>query len=586
MVKSNMSKAKRLAITIAGAVSLGTYEAGVLYEIIKAIGEHNVHPDTKEDERIEIDVITGASAGGMTAVIAAQRLLYGATSLGLPGSNSALAKNNPFYNPWVVDVGIDKLLKLEQNEPQTFSVLSSNLIESIAEKYVTARYSNGIPLQEKRHPAAAAEIRLGLALSNLNGVNYSYPMAHSPGQGAAATFAYTRYQDEKDGTFADDGKNRFDTLEAWEPWRQAAVSCGAFPFAFRVKELRRLRKEFSRPHLDKWEPDPEKRNFAYTDGGLFQNEPLGMAKNLVDKIDKHLQTDSRFFLYVAPGRKTNDVNVNFLASEGNFLAAAQAIVGAVFHQARFQDWIEAEQVNGQIHLFNERARQLSEGILAGNIHPASLRPAVDELLPGLFSKQRVSNIETREEARERLKKQFGKLYEKLVNARGPSDADSWIDAILVFETAAELNFKDEMTIYGITASDAELAGHGLFAFEGFFDRALREHDYNLGRRKAREFLAAHRNAVVQDEKAPEEHSDIGPIRYNPDPRDAIVPDPTKDGLSNIPLSKIAVAARQELLEGVVDRVDALLKSRNINWLVRFPLKTFFLRPELKKILQL
>jgi hypothetical protein len=148
-----------------------------------------------------------------------------------------------------------------------------------------------------------------------------------------------------------------------------------------------------------------------------------MAKNLVDKIDKHLQTDSRFFLYVAPGRKTSDVNVNFLASEGNFLAAAQAIVGAVFHQASFRDWIEAEQVNAQIHLFNERARQLSEGILAGNIHPPTLRPAVDELLPGLFSKQRASNIETREEARERLKKQFGKLYEKLVNAPGPSDAD-------------------------------------------------------------------------------------------------------------------------------------------------------------------
>jgi hypothetical protein len=47
--------------------------------------------------------------------------------------------------------------------------------------------------------------------------------------------------------------------------------------------------------------------------GLFQHEPLGMAKNLVDKIDKHLQTDSRFFLYMAPGRKTSDGNVNFLA---------------------------------------------------------------------------------------------------------------------------------------------------------------------------------------------------------------------------------------------------------------------------------
>ncbi len=32
---------KRLAITIAGAVSLGSYEAGVLYEVLKALSDHN-----------------------------------------------------------------------------------------------------------------------------------------------------------------------------------------------------------------------------------------------------------------------------------------------------------------------------------------------------------------------------------------------------------------------------------------------------------------------------------------------------------------------------------------------------------------
>jgi hypothetical protein len=33
--------AKRLAITIAGAVSLGSYEAGVLYELLRAIRTYN-----------------------------------------------------------------------------------------------------------------------------------------------------------------------------------------------------------------------------------------------------------------------------------------------------------------------------------------------------------------------------------------------------------------------------------------------------------------------------------------------------------------------------------------------------------------
>ena len=30
---------KKLAITVAGAVSLGSYEAGVLYEVVTAIGD-------------------------------------------------------------------------------------------------------------------------------------------------------------------------------------------------------------------------------------------------------------------------------------------------------------------------------------------------------------------------------------------------------------------------------------------------------------------------------------------------------------------------------------------------------------------
>lgn len=36
---------KRLAITIAGAVSLGSYEAGVLWEVLEAVRQHN------QDER-------------------------------------------------------------------------------------------------------------------------------------------------------------------------------------------------------------------------------------------------------------------------------------------------------------------------------------------------------------------------------------------------------------------------------------------------------------------------------------------------------------------------------------------------------
>jgi hypothetical protein len=53
----------RFAITVAGAVSLGSYEAGVLYEILDALAQHNA--GIPDDQKNLVDVLTGASAGEM-----------------------------------------------------------------------------------------------------------------------------------------------------------------------------------------------------------------------------------------------------------------------------------------------------------------------------------------------------------------------------------------------------------------------------------------------------------------------------------------------------------------------------------------
>jgi hypothetical protein len=90
---------KKLAITMAGAVSLGSYEAGVLYEVLDTIQQHNSNPATAEDDKILIDVVTGASASGMTATILAEKLLYNADEFAGP-------YDNPLYNVWVKRVNL------------------------------------------------------------------------------------------------------------------------------------------------------------------------------------------------------------------------------------------------------------------------------------------------------------------------------------------------------------------------------------------------------------------------------------------------------------------------------------------------
>jgi hypothetical protein len=67
--------AMKLAVTISGAVSLGSYESGVAFEVLDSLAQHNQWASTNNlpDERIEIDVLTGASAGGMTVALDDER---------------------------------------------------------------------------------------------------------------------------------------------------------------------------------------------------------------------------------------------------------------------------------------------------------------------------------------------------------------------------------------------------------------------------------------------------------------------------------------------------------------------------------
>lgn len=543
---------KRLAITVAGAVSLGSFEAGVLFEILSAIKQHNQDPATKDNERIEVDVLTGASAGGMTATIAAQKLLFDAAAL--DG-----AYRNSFYRPWVVDVNLEGLLALQQGEDPTHSILSSNFVEDISRKYLTQRYQSRAPLTIASHPAAAKTIHLGLALSNLNGVNYAQA-THPDG-----SFNYTRYQDEIDAIATADAAH--DNEDFWEPLRNAAVSCGAFPFAFRMKELYRHKAEY--PDADQSEFPSDVETFTYTDGGVFQNEPLGMAKNFVDDIDEHLNTDSRFYLFVSPGIRSSTADLTFDQKVADYKAAAGALAKGVFQQSRFHDWITAEGVNAKVELFNQRAAGLKNAVLAGKVSAQNLSAVAGQLLPLFFDPADPVQVRNQAAALIRLQNQFSREYASLL-AQNQATADAWVKSILVFETAASLGERDEMYICSITAAPTELASSGVSAFLGFFDQSYRDHDYDVGRTKAQEFL-----------KTPP--GQLGPIRWTP--TEAIRPiDPALNGLT---LDNVDRGTREQVRDRLRSRAHDILEEMGVpTALVREAIDLAFIRPQLNKLLKL
>ncbi len=484
---------KRLAITIAGAVSLGTYEAGVLYEVLDAIQHHNTDPATSDDERIAIDVFTGASAGGMTAIILAQKLLYSAGEFRGP-------YDNPLYNTWVQRINLERLQSTPDDEPALHSLFSSNLIEAISKEVLLTRYAVSPPPPRERHIAVSDELRVGVALTNLNGVAYGYNV--TPG----GKFLYIDYVDQLSRLVVD---STCDCAEFWEPLRQAAVACGAFPIAFRAQDVQRSATkepdDYPTNNREPWVRDPQA--FTYSDGGILQNQPLGMAKNLVDLIDHHRNQDSRYYLFVSPHAKDPNTNDTFHADNADYFHLLLRLISVAVGQSGFQDWITAKGVNDRLATLDDRAKGLKDAILAGQVDVPSLAktadsilalffPAGDHLAPGS------SVRETLADAKVRIATQYSDWVQALAPIRNAPEA--YRDAVLAFETSAGLGARDYMTIYGITATDKQLAGAGIEAFLGFFDQRFRDHDYDVGRSHARQ--------VLQD-PALSAPGELGPIRY-------------------------------------------------------------------------
>lgn len=561
--------AKKLAITISGAVSLGSYESGVAFEILDALAQHNAWAAANNlpDQRIEIDVLTGASAGGMTVAMIAQRLFYDGASMNQP-------YDNPLYNAWVATVDITGLLARGATENVTHSVLSSDFVIGISQNSLMARYKTLPPPTPQPHPALSSDrkLQLGLALSNLNGIDYSRS-TRSGGQ-----FTYTRHEDQLLRSL---DQAADDTPEVWSAIRAAAVACGAFPVAFRVQDLARNIDEYTNEFLVRtpWANQPS-ATFTYTDGGVFQNEPLGMAKNLVERIPGgRLNASDRGYLFVAPKQKSSTAvkdssspTLGFDAATADYKVLASRLADSVIGESEFQDWAVAEGYNDQLCLLDKRADELQALFLNGTLTPALTLPVSKILLDSFFSidHQMTPAAEANlNAARAQLKQQYASEYSKF---SVQDVASAWLDTVLVLELAAGLHNKEEMLIYDFVADPEKLASNGLMAFGGFFDVSYRKHDYDYGRTIAQQQLNKYKA---------QPGSVFANLHWTPK---AI--DPIDESLNNIQMAQVDEAKRQEVYKQISDAGNQLLEELDVDMLIRKPVMWFFIDKQIKKMLAL
>jgi predicted acylesterase/phospholipase RssA len=551
---------RKLAITISGAVSLGSYEAGVMYEVFQALKAHNTACDQAglADEKIWVDVMTGASAGGMSAAIAAQKLLYQAGQL--EGADA-----NALYLPWVKEISLQKLLADNASPNKGRSVLCSDVVDQITSKYLLGRYgSAGSVPPAVAHPAAANVIHLGLAMSNMDGVDYAIPLSNN------GEFIYTRFADE---LVRDVSGDTCDTLDFWKEMQSAILACGAFPFAFRPREVLRKQDEYTRQNVLKTSLPPDPLHFGYVDGGLFQNEPLGLAKNLVDRAEaadpSAAANDDRTYLYIAPSIRQSEADFSFRADGADYLALTMRLVTSIFNQSRFQDWIDAEKLNGKI-LNTHRAtgQAFEEALTTGKMNIDKLHSVSEALAPQEHKAFAAGTGPTGllKAKRHGLESDYRRLSSD-PNVGG-AGADAWINAVAAARGA--LGTLDFMRVDTIIAKPSELSGGALEAFAGFFDESYRQHDYDMGRVKAQQVLTGG-------------NCYLGALRgYAPAP---VVPPPAPD--PKIDPSKLdqslRVRFRDRLRSGIK---DLLSQSGKTNAIERWIADVFIVKGMLNSWLQL
>src|SRR5579863_8951713 len=236
----------KIAINMAGAISAGAYTAGVLDYLMQALEEWEraktafrtylanpapgpafANPVPLHD--VSLEVLSGASAGGMCAAIASVMVQGEFAHITDPGAKNT---NNTFYEAWVNQIDISKLLQSQdiQNGQPLVSLLDSTAIDQIAHSALVP------PANPTARPYISPSLTLFLTLTNARGVPYQLYSDPSPDLDEFITYYADRIRFEivhHGGTASCAlakplplGKPQ---AFAWDLLREAAKATGAFP---------------------------------------------------------------------------------------------------------------------------------------------------------------------------------------------------------------------------------------------------------------------------------------------------------------------------------------------------------------------
>ena len=299
---SDTNNTFKIGLCMAGAISGGAYTAGAIDFLLEALEDWQRRKDNKEpntpSHNIQISVIGGASAGGMTGVIAASAIQNEIEPVRkLDGDILATKPNNKFYNSWV-DILSNDMLSILLNtsditkEKGLESLLNSDFIDTIADKAINISEKNVISRKY-----ISENLKIFVTLSNLEGINFSVSFkSNSQKHSRYVINSHNDYacfklcNNEQD--YTNDGwiPLNFKTKLNTEIAKNAAMATGAFPMGLKARKISRSINYMNDLewlfHITKAAQNPfndEPYNTVNVDGGLINNEPFDKIRELLMK---------------------------------------------------------------------------------------------------------------------------------------------------------------------------------------------------------------------------------------------------------------------------------------------------------------
>jgi predicted acylesterase/phospholipase RssA len=359
-----------LGLTMAGAISVGAYTAGVIDFLLEALKEWEKEKEKYPDKYpydVKINAISGASAGGMTAAIMTALL----------GSKFESTKNT-LHTSWVEDIDIEHLLgnrDIEKSK-QIASLLDSSVLDEITERALNIK-----PDRDEWPSYISENLHILISVANLRGVPYHLEFKGEKEDKASAMRQHgmLMHEDFMHFIFSENdpkcAKEPFAesaiwldandyTKKDWDLFGETALASGAFPLGLAPRQLSRKLENYNNR---KWlinldcincsDPNGQVKGYKYSkiepswptgmpldydfncvDGGLMNNEPFEWLSSYLS--DEECTTENDYpnsaLLMIDPFPQSDPLDLKKNIGALDIFGVFSEMFSALKNQARFK----------------------------------------------------------------------------------------------------------------------------------------------------------------------------------------------------------------------------------------------------------